>query len=168
MCLLIHHVSCRDFWPNIKWPRWLSPLQLRLLPCDFCLFPKLKSPLKGKRLQTWWDSGKYKWAVDGDWENCVRSLLWRGLRHPCPMYNASCIFFNKCLFFIVYGWRPSGQTLCMSFHLSTFSVCSWWNKFCIFTICVEARCDFMSKILSLYLKKEVLKKKKIPQKRCPF
>ena len=25
---------------------------LHLVPCDFCFFPKLKSPLKGKRFQT--------------------------------------------------------------------------------------------------------------------
>ena len=26
-----------------------------------------------------------------------KCLLWRGLRCHCPMYNVSCIFFNKCL-----------------------------------------------------------------------
>ena len=37
-------------------------------------FPKLKSPLKGKRFQDrWWDSEKYNGAADGNWENCVRS-----------------------------------------------------------------------------------------------
>ena len=28
------------------------PYNPDLAPCDFCLFPKLKSPLKGKRFQT--------------------------------------------------------------------------------------------------------------------
>ena len=28
------------------------PYSLDLVPCDFWLFPKLKSPLKGKRFQT--------------------------------------------------------------------------------------------------------------------
>ena len=28
-----------------------------------------------------------------------RCLLWRGLRHHCPIYNVSCIFFNICLYF---------------------------------------------------------------------
>ena len=53
-CPLMHHVLCRDFWRNIKSPRWLSPLPLSsdLVPCGFWLFPKLKSPLKGKRFQT--------------------------------------------------------------------------------------------------------------------
>ena len=37
---------------NIQLTRWLTSLQLKLLICDFWLFPKLKSPLKGKRFQT--------------------------------------------------------------------------------------------------------------------
>ena len=52
-CPLIHHISCRGFWQNIKSPRWLSPhYSPDLVPCDFWLFPKLKSPLKRKRFQT--------------------------------------------------------------------------------------------------------------------
>ena len=39
-----------------------------------------------------------------------RSLLWRGLRCHCPIYNVSYIVFNKCLFSIVHGWILSGQT----------------------------------------------------------
>ena len=51
--LLTHHVSCRGFWRNIKSPRWLSPpTSTDLVPYNLCLFPKLKSPLKGKRFQT--------------------------------------------------------------------------------------------------------------------
>ena len=77
-----------------------------LAPCDFWLLPKLKSPLKGKRLQT----------IDVIQENKTgqliairelcevpRCLLWRALRHHCPMYIVvSCIFFNKCLYFSYY------------------------------------------------------------------
>ena len=49
------HVLClsgRVSWQNIKSPRWFSPLQPRFGACDFWLFLKLKSPLKGKRFQT--------------------------------------------------------------------------------------------------------------------
>ena len=28
----------------------------------------------------------------------------------CTMFLVSCIFFNKCLFFMLHGWIPSGQT----------------------------------------------------------
>ena len=83
-----------------------APLQSRFGTLDFWLFPKLKSPLKEKRFQTvdeiqentkwgsWWQLG----------ELCEvpRYLLWRGLRHHCPLYNVSCIFFNKCLYFSHY------------------------------------------------------------------
>ena len=46
-----------------------------LAPCDFWLFPKLKSPFKGKRFQTIDEiqERKYDRAVDGDWDNCVKS-----------------------------------------------------------------------------------------------
>ena len=62
-----------------------------------------------------WDSGKYNGVADGYWENCVRSQGayfeedW-SLIFLCTMFLVSCIF-NKCLlFFILYGWLPSGQT----------------------------------------------------------
>ena len=47
--LLMYKVLCRVFWRNIKLPRWLST---GLVHCNFWLFLKLKSPLKGKRIQT--------------------------------------------------------------------------------------------------------------------
>ena len=65
-CLLMHHISCRDFWQNIKLGD-SAPLE----PKFGTLRLKLKSPLKGKRFQT--DSRKYDGAADGNWENCVRS-----------------------------------------------------------------------------------------------
>ena len=41
------------FWQNVKTHRWPSPsYSPYLMPCNFWLFPKLKSPLKGKRFQT--------------------------------------------------------------------------------------------------------------------
>ena len=54
MCLLMHHISWRVFWQNIKSLRWLSfpPYRPDLAPCNFWLYPKLKSPLKGKRFHT--------------------------------------------------------------------------------------------------------------------
>ena len=84
---------------------------LRLIPCDFWLFPKLKSPLKGKRFHT---INKIQEKMTGQlmailmkdfaegfeqwkrWcENCdvPRCLLWRELRCHCPMYNISCILY---------------------------------------------------------------------------
>ena len=94
----MHLISCRLVWQNIKSPRWLSPpYSPNLVPCDFWLFPKLKSPLKGKRFQE--ISMRFRKIQQGSWwwleELCEvpRCLLSRGLRHHCPMYNVSCISY---------------------------------------------------------------------------
>ena len=80
-----------------------------LVPCDFWLFPKLKSPFqKGKRFQTvdeiqenmmgqlmvtgrsvWGPKGAY---FEGDWDTIVL----------CMMLLVSCVFCNKCLYFSYY------------------------------------------------------------------
>ena len=61
MCSLMYHISCRDFWGDIKSPTWLSPPTAQIWHCSFWLFPKLKSSLKGKRFrplvrfkEIWW------------------------------------------------------------------------------------------------------------------
>ena len=54
-----------------------------------------------------WDSGKYNRVADGYWENCVRSQGayfegdW-GIIVLCTTFLESCIFFNKCLYFLYY------------------------------------------------------------------
>ena len=51
--LLVHHVSCGAFCWNIKSPRLLSPPTAQILYPETSDFsPKLKSPLRGKRFQT--------------------------------------------------------------------------------------------------------------------
>ena len=52
MCPFVYHISCRVYSCNIKLLRWLSPSTEQMVPWNFWLFPKLKSPLKGKRFQT--------------------------------------------------------------------------------------------------------------------
>ena len=49
-----------------------SPNSANLVPCNFGLFPKLKSPLKGKKYQTI-DEIQENATAGGDWEHCVRS-----------------------------------------------------------------------------------------------
>ena len=82
------------------------PYSPDLVPCNFWLFPKLKSPLKGKRFQT----------TDEIQENITVQLIaigktavWgpkvptlKGLRHHCPVCIVPCIFFNKCLYYSLY------------------------------------------------------------------
>ena len=73
-----------------------------LLPFDFWLFPKLKSPLKGNRFQTVSEIQENitgQLMVLGELHEVPRCLLWRGLRCQCFL---SCIFFNKCLYFSYY------------------------------------------------------------------
>ena len=49
----MHHVSCRVFLVKHQITQVTQPpYSPDLAHCDFCLFPKLKSPFKGKRFQT--------------------------------------------------------------------------------------------------------------------
>ena len=114
---LAHHILCRDFWWNIKSPRWLNPLQPRFGALQLLAFPKTKITFeRGEISDHPWDSGKYNEAADGDsnkgywrvwfeqwkrcWENCVRSQgaymegAW-GVIVLCTMFLVPCIFFNK-------------------------------------------------------------------------
>ena len=86
-----------------------------LVPWDFWLFPKLKSPLKGKKFQTIDGIQENTMgAADGDWENCVRSHSaylegdW-GVIVLCTVFLVSSINIS---IFPVHGWTLSGQTLC--------------------------------------------------------
>ena len=64
---LIHHVSCRVFWQNIKSPGWLCFLTARLGSLWLLAFPKTKITfIREKTSYHWWDLGKYNRAADGD------------------------------------------------------------------------------------------------------
>ena len=90
-------------------------LQPDLVPCNFRLFTKLKSPLKGNRFQTIYEVQENTMGqLMAIWENCVRfqGAYFEGdcgIIVLCTMFLVSCIFFSKCLFFIVPGWIPPGQ-----------------------------------------------------------
>ena len=94
--LLMHHVSCRVFWWNIKSLAWLSPYSPDLVPCDFWLFPKLKSPLKGKRFQT----------VDEIQENMTGQLMaigrtmW-GPKVPTLKGTEASLSYVQCFLYLV-------------------------------------------------------------------
>ena len=95
--LSVPHVSCRGFWWNIKSPRWLTPLQPRFGTLPLLALPKLKSSLKGKRFQTVYDiqenTTRQLMVRMGELCEVPRCLIWRGLRHHCPMYSVSCILY---------------------------------------------------------------------------
>ena len=98
---LMHHTSCRGFWQNIKSPRWLSPTTAQIwCPATSGLSENWSHLWKGRDIRRsirftkiWWSS----WWQLGELCEVPRCLLWRGLTYHCPMYNVSCIFFNKCL-----------------------------------------------------------------------
>ena len=73
-----------------------------LAHCYFCLCPKLKSPLKGKRFQTISEIQEHtmgKLVVIGRTVQGPKVPTLRGLRCYYPMHSVSYIFINKCLFF---------------------------------------------------------------------
>ena len=95
-----------------------SPYSPDLVPWDFWLFPKLKSPLKGKRFQT----------VSAVQENMTGQLMETGRTVWGPKVSTlkgseaslSCV---QCFLYLVsssinvsvfqlHGWIPSGQTSC--------------------------------------------------------
>ena len=99
-CLLMYYISVKSFLVKQQITKVTQPSNSPdLASCDLWLFPKLKSPLKGKRFQKRWQSS---WWHLRELCEVPRCLLWRGLRHHCPMYSVSCIFFSKCLYFSYY------------------------------------------------------------------
>ena len=89
-----------------------------LVPCNFWLFPKVKSPLKGKKFQTIGEIPENtteqlmvtRRIVRGPKVSTLNPFKVRGLMQHCPMlFLAYCIFFNKCILFIMHGWTLSGQ-----------------------------------------------------------
>ena len=97
-----------------------------LVPCNFWLFPKTKITFEREEISNGWrESGKYDRAADGYWENCEvpMCLLWRGLRHHCPIYNVSCILHllqQMSVLFILHGQIPSGPTSYVIHSVDTF------------------------------------------------
>ena len=94
-CIMSHAV----FWQNINDTGNSAPLKPSLEPCNFWLFPKLKSPLKGKRFQT----------INEIQENTMGQpmAIGRTVKSQSPyfegdwgiivlrtMFLVSCIFFN--------------------------------------------------------------------------
>ena len=73
-----------------------APYSPDLSPCDFWLFPKLNNLWKGRDFRPSVRFRKTQW---GSWwrleDLCEvpRYILWKGLRHHCPVYNVSFISY---------------------------------------------------------------------------
>ena len=65
MCPLMHHIWCRFLAKYQTTQVTQPPYSPDLVLCDFCFFPKLKSPLKEKRFQT----------INAFQENMTRQLM---------------------------------------------------------------------------------------------
>ena len=78
-----------------------------LVPCNFWLFPRLKSLLKGKRFQTISEiqeniTGQLMATGRTVWGPKVPTLKGTEASLSCTMFLISYIFFNKCLCFSYY------------------------------------------------------------------
>ena len=118
--LLMHHAQGRSecFGKTANHPGDSAPNSPDLAPCDFRLFLKLKSPLKGKRFQT---NHEIQECMMGHlmvigrtvWGPKVPTLKGTEVSLSC-VQCFSCILYllqSLCLFFILHSWMPSGQTL---------------------------------------------------------
>ena len=106
--LLMHHISCKVFGETSNHPGDSAPLQPRFGALWLLAFPKTKITFERKEISDHeWDSGKCDGVADGNWENCVKSQGayfegdW-GIIVLCTVFLVSCIFFNKCLYFLYY------------------------------------------------------------------
>ena len=86
-----------------------------LVPCDFWLFPKLKSPLKWKRFQTIHEflkntTGRLMAIGRIVWGPKVPTLKGTEASLSYVQFLVCCIIFNKCLYFSYYvaGYSPDG------------------------------------------------------------
>ena len=107
MHLLMLHILCSFLAKYPITQVTQSPYSPDWEPHDFWLFPKLKSPLKGKRFHT---TDKTQENTTGK-QMATGRTVW-GPKAPtlkgteaslsyiqCVLYLVSCIFFSKCLYF---------------------------------------------------------------------
>ena len=92
MCPFVHHVSCSFFGD----PGDSASLCPDLVPCDFWLFPKLKTPLKGKRFHT----------VEKIQENTMGQLMAgrrtvRGPKVPTLKGTEASLSYEQCFLYLV-------------------------------------------------------------------
>ena len=94
---LMHRISCRVFLAKYQITQVTqSPYSPDMVPCDFWLFSKLTSPLKGKRFQTIDEiqentTGQLMVIGRTVWDSKVPTL--KGMRYHCLMYSISHILY---------------------------------------------------------------------------
>ena len=126
----MHHISSEFFGKTSNHPGDSAPIRPRFGAYDFWLFPKLKSPLKGKKFQT---INEIQENTPGSWwwlgELCEvpRCLLWRGLRHlsyvQCFLYLVSSI--NVSNFHITWLHAFWTDLVCFFMEMSHLVCCNF-------------------------------------------
>ena len=116
---LMYHISCRNFWWNIITQVTQAHYSPNLLTFDFLLFPKLKSPLKGKRFQT----------IDEIQENMTGQLmasgrtLW-GSKVSNLKGTEATLSYAQCFLYLV-----SSSISVSIFHITWLDTC--WIEICV-------------------------------------
>ena len=147
--LMPTHTSCvvQSFGEISNLPGDSDPLQPRFGTLWLLAFPKTKIIFEREEISGhWWDSGKYHRVIDGDWENCVRfqGVCFEGdwgIIVLCTMFLVHCVFSNKCLFFILCGWIPSGQAIYVCTHTFHFNNVATDNIFANNHSCLAPLCS---------------------------
>ena len=120
---LMHHSLCTVFWQNVKSLRQSAPYIAQIDALRLLVFPKLKSPVKGKRFQT----------IDEIQENttvqlmAIRRTVW-GPKAPTLKGTEASLSCVQCLFYLV----PS------SINISSFHI-MWLDTFWTDLVCVEQK-----------------------------
>ena len=84
----VHPLSCRTFWQNIKSPRRLGPAIWH--PVNSSFSQNWNHLWKGRDFRPLMRFRKIQrcsWWQLGELCEVPRRLLWRGLRHHCPVYS---------------------------------------------------------------------------------
>ena len=98
------------------------PYSPDLVPCDFCLFSKLKSPLKGKRFQT----------ID----EIQKNIMWQLMAIGRTVWVPRCLFEEDwgsivlCTMFLV-----SSSINISIFHITLLDI--FWTDFVCVCVCVS-------------------------------
>ena len=129
-----------------------APLQPRFGALQLLAFPKTKITFEREQISdSWWDSGKYDGAADGNWENCVRSQgasLWKGTEASLscvqcfsyllssstnvPIFHMTWLdtFWTGLVYLLVDGgwvWAPCTISLSCAPHLCA-SLCVYYKS----------------------------------------
>ena len=139
--LFIHHISCRVFGKTSNHPGDSAPFTAQIWSPETSGSSKTKITFEREEISDpLWDSRKYDGATYGYsnkgfcrvfWtveeilrELCEvpRWLLWRGLRHHCPVHNIFCIFPSRNVSSFHITWLDTFWTeLCLVFKHSLVS-----------------------------------------------